>query len=88
MTGRVVFDCMVFLQALARRAGPAAACFAAAERREFELVLSAAVSNELGGVFYRPAIRKKFLRATDDDVAAFLARVTAVATRVDPCPRS
>ncbi len=59
MTPRVVYDCMVFVQALANDAGPAAACFALAREGRVELCLSRAVLAEVRDVLDRPKLRKK-----------------------------
>jgi hypothetical protein len=40
---RVVFDCMIFLQAAARQGSPSAACLAFAEQGLLELFVSPAI---------------------------------------------
>jgi putative PIN family toxin of toxin-antitoxin system len=86
MTHRVVFDCMVFLQALARPAGPAGRCLSAAANETCELVISDEVLAEVQEVVSRPAIRRAFIRATDEDVTAFFHRLAGIMTRIDSVP--
>ena len=57
---RVVFDCMLVLQAAARPAGPAAACIALVEAGQVELCLSAEVLAEFHDVLLRPRLRRRF----------------------------
>jgi putative PIN family toxin of toxin-antitoxin system len=76
MTPRVVFDCMVFLQAGARDSGPAAACLRLVEQGQVELCLSREVLEEVRDVLSRPKLRQKFSALTDDRVAAFLEALT------------
>lgn len=88
MTPRVVFDCMVFVQAAARPNGPAAACVARAEAGEIELVVSAETLDELRDVLNRPKVQKGFRTLTPAVVGAFLARVERFATTVAPVPET
>lgn len=80
---RVVFDCMIFLQAAARRASPSGACLALAEQGILELYISSAILAEVQDVIGRPQIRAKFQQLTDDVVAEFVARIERIAVRVD-----
>lgn len=80
---RVVFDCMIFLQAAARRASPSGACLALAEQGILELYISAAILAEVQDVIGRPQIRAKFRQLTDDVVAEFIARIERISVRVD-----
>ena len=80
---RVVFDCMIFLQAAARRASPSGACLALAEQGLLELYVSPAILAEFRDVIGRPQIRTKFRQLTDDVVAEFIARIERIAVRVD-----
>ncbi|MBV8610380.1 MAG: PIN domain-containing protein, partial [Singulisphaera sp.] len=54
MTPRVVFDCMVLLQAAARVTGPAAACLRAVREGRLELFLSPEILSEVRDVLTRP----------------------------------
>ena len=80
---RVVFDCMIFLQAAARRASPSGACLALAEQGLLDLYVSPAILAEVQDVISRPQIRTKFRQLTDDVVAQFIARIERIAVRVD-----
>lgn len=80
---RVVFDCMIFLQAAARRASPSGACLALAEQGLLELYVSPAILAEVQDVIGRPQIRTKFRQLTDDVVAEFISRIERIAVRVD-----
>lgn len=74
-----VFDCMTFLQAVARAEGPAAACFRFVEEGHVRLVVSADILREVRDVLGRPKIRRRNPKLTDEVVAAFLVRVTELA---------
>lgn len=80
---RVVFDCMIFLQAAARRASPSGACLALAEQGLLELYVSPAILADVQDVIRRPQVRAKFLQLTDDVVAEFITRIERIAIRVD-----
>ncbi|MBM3726227.1 MAG: putative toxin-antitoxin system toxin component, PIN family [Acidobacteria bacterium] len=80
---RVVFDCMIFLQAAARRASPSGACLALAEQGLLERYVSPAILAEIQDVVSRPQVRTKFRQLTDDVAAEFVARIERVAVRVD-----
>jgi putative PIN family toxin of toxin-antitoxin system len=80
---RVVFDCMIFLQAAARRASPSGACLALAEQGLLELYVSPAILAEVQDVISRPRIRAKFPQLTDAVVAEFIARIEQIAVHVE-----
>jgi putative PIN family toxin of toxin-antitoxin system len=80
---RVVFDCMIFLQAAARRLSPSGACLALAEQGLLELYVSPAILAEVQDVIGRPQIRAKFRQLTDDVVVEFIARIERISVRVD-----
>lgn len=83
---RVVFDCMVFIQALARPNGPAAACFSHVTDGKCELIISDKVLKEIHEVVNRPKLRRTFIRATDEDIETFFLRLAIITTRIDPVP--
>jgi putative PIN family toxin of toxin-antitoxin system len=85
---RVVFDCMVFLQAVARENGPAAACLRLIEDGRLTLCLSPDVFAEVSEVLCRPKLQRKFRTLTPERVSAFLERVRAKAVWVEPVPRA
>lgn len=80
---RVVFDCMIFLQAAARRGSPSGACLALAEEGFLQLYVSPAILAEVQDVMSRPAIRNKFAQLTDGVVADFIAGLERIAVLVD-----
>jgi putative PIN family toxin of toxin-antitoxin system len=86
MTPRVVFDCMVLLQAAAKPAGPAGGCFAEVESGRVVLCIGDEVLAEFRDVATRRSVRRNFTTLTDERVAAFLASVERVAVRIDPVP--
>ena len=57
---RVVFDCMVFLQAAGRPQSPARACAELVEAGRLTLCLDQSCLDEIRGVLSRPALRIKF----------------------------
>jgi len=83
---RVVFDCMVFIQAIARRNGPAATCLSQAIECKFELIVSNAVLAEIREVVYRPKLRRTFIRASDEDIEDFFSSLAKIATLIEPVP--
>lgn len=85
MRTRVVFDCMLYLQAAAapHRVTP---CFAAVRDRDLELCLSDATLAEVREVLSRPALRAKFPALTPQAVSVFLADVAARTTIIPDVP--
>ena len=86
MTPRVVFDCMVFVQALANDAGPASACFDLVREGRVELCVSPNVLAEVRDVLNRPKLRKKLPALTPERAEAFLDDVLGHATLVTDVP--
>lgn len=86
MKPRVVFDCMIYVQALARKTGPAAACLYHTAAGDCELVVSDEIVAEIRDVVNRPKLRKEFIKATDEDVEAFFRRIAAMTRRVESVP--
>ena len=62
---RAVFDCMVFVQAAARTAGPSNACLEMVRSDDVKLYLSPIVLAEIEDVLSRSKIRKRFTSLTD-----------------------
>ena len=82
---RSVFDCNVFLQAMANPAGPAGACFSEVQSGRISLFVSRSILAELAEVASRPVLARKLnLSAARTD--AFVEDVSAYATLVDPVP--
>lgn len=84
---RVVFDCMVCLQAAARETSPAAACLRLAEQRHIRLFISRAILREVQDVLSRDYIRARFPALTDESVAAFIERLRQAAEYIRTVPR-
>src|SRR5438128_1521926 len=86
MKPRVVFDCMVLLQAAARKTGPAVACWQLAKAGAVELWLSPAASAEVKDVLTRPRTLRKFPDLMPAAVEAYLSEVAAHAVQVADVP--
>jgi putative PIN family toxin of toxin-antitoxin system len=71
----VVFDCMVFVQALANAKGPAWACYELVRGGRLILYVSPEIMSEVGDVLSRPKVRLKLPALTDEAVEAFLRDV-------------
>jgi putative PIN family toxin of toxin-antitoxin system len=84
---RVVFDCMVCLQAAAREQSRAAACFRLAENHFVQLFISRAVVKEVEDVLSRDYIRAHFQTLTDESVKTFIERERYAAEFVRTVPR-
>lgn len=82
---RVVFDCNVFLQALANPDGPAGRCVQLALDGLVELFISAHILEEVRRVTAYPKTRKK-LRIRDERVDALLLNLPKVSTLVLTVP--
>ena len=82
---RVVFDCNIFLQAIANPDGPSGACFAAAISGIIHLAISAEIMSEFTEVAARPAVRKK-LSLSEEQVEAFLQKILAVSDYIPIVP--
>ena len=72
----VVFDCNVFLQAIARGTGPAAQALRLVERNAITLYVSRSTLRELRRVLAYPEIRQQNPHVTDEMIDAFLTRVS------------
>src|SRR5438046_2790045 len=85
---RVVFDCMIFLQAAARPLGPAAECLRLVNAGRLELFLSPEIVAEVRDVLTRPRTLKKFPALTHEAVDLFLRDVQNQAVIMDQVPHS
>ena len=83
---RAVFECVVFLQAAISNRGPAAGALAAAESDRIELVISDAILREIEDVLNRTNIQNKFPHLSADRIAAFLGRISTLATPPEGVP--
>lgn len=86
MKPRVVFDCMIFLQAVANENGPAGRCVSEAEKGTVELCVSPETESEVRQTLTRPDVTKKIRSLTAKRVSEFLVRIAALAVVVDPVP--
>ena len=75
MTPVAVFDCMVFVQALANKKGPACACYDLVRSGRLALHISTEILAEVSDVLSRPKVRRKLPALTDEAVEAFLRDV-------------
>lgn len=87
MPPKVVFDCMVYLQAAAREESPAAACLRLAENHLLQLFVSGDILAEIQDVLSRPKLRARFSELTDEVVTAFVERLRKTAEIVESVPR-
>jgi putative PIN family toxin of toxin-antitoxin system len=79
---------MVFLQAAARKKGPAASCFRLLETGAIVLFVSEPILSEVGEVLARPEVRKKNPALTDETVEALLERVLHDAILMSDVPKA
>src|SRR5687768_12992090 len=83
----VVFDTMLFLQAVGSGKGAAFAAVERFEAGEFHLFISHETLAEVRDVLARPAVRRKLTLLTDERVTAFIERLERKAILIDPVPR-
>jgi putative PIN family toxin of toxin-antitoxin system len=83
----VVFDTMIFLQAVGSGRGPAFAALQRFEAGEFRLFVSRDLLDEVGGVLSRPEIRRKMPRLTEERVAALIERLESKAALIPDVPK-
>ncbi len=84
---RVVFDCMVYLQATVNASGPAAALRRLVDHNEVALFVSHDILEEVREVLSRPKIRQRNPAITDERVDALLRRVADKATLLNDVRR-
>ena len=87
MSFRAVFDCMIFLQAVANERGPAFACLRLVDEGQFSLVISPQVLSEVQQVLSRSKIRAKFPHLTDQRVDRFLQWIEERGITLDAVPQ-
>jgi putative PIN family toxin of toxin-antitoxin system len=83
----VVFDCNILLQAIARKAGPAAARLRLAEEGFVHLRLSEVILTELSEVLRRPTIRSRYPELTTEIVEDFLKALRRTAEITSDVPK-
>lgn len=79
---RAVFDCNIYVQAIAFENGPAAECLRLLEAGRFELFLSKPILAELRRVLTYPSVVQMAPSLTPHRVAAFIKRLTFRGTLV------
>jgi putative PIN family toxin of toxin-antitoxin system len=84
---RVVFDCVILLQAAGRPTGPAAACLQAVRDGRLELFLSPDILAEVRDVLTRPRTLRKFPALTPEAVDVFLLDLASHATTLPAVPK-
>jgi putative PIN family toxin of toxin-antitoxin system len=72
---RVVFDCMIYLQATINEFGPAATLLRLVDDEAFSLLTSNEILEEVREVLLRPKIRERNLDLTGERVDAFINHV-------------
>jgi putative PIN family toxin of toxin-antitoxin system len=88
MTPGAVFDCMVFVQALANAKGPACACYNLVRGGRLTLHVSPEIVAEVGDVLSRPKVRRKLPALIDVTVEAFLRDVLGRAEMLSEVPEA
>jgi len=83
---RVVFDCMIYLQATASESSPAAALLRMMDDSIISLFVSNDILDEVRDVLSRPKIRQKNPRITDERVDALLTRLAEQGTLLESVP--
>lgn len=83
---RIVFDCMVFLQALISKESIAFKLFEYLDENAFTLFVSNEILDEINDVLNRPYIRAKNAQITDESVGVFLERVLKKAVLLNKVP--
>ena len=86
MSSAAVFDCMVFVQALANANGPACACYEFVRCGRLILYVSPEIISEVGDVLSRPKVRRKLSALTDETAEAFLRDILGRAETLSEVP--
>jgi putative PIN family toxin of toxin-antitoxin system len=84
---RVVLDCNVLLQAVARQKSVAAKCLSLAESGLIQLFVSRELLTEVEDVLNRPEIRAHFPDLSDEIVGAFLLRLQKLSIYIRLVPK-
>lgn len=81
MKPRVVFDCMIYLQAAANEFGPSGRCISEVEEGNLELCISPEIENEVRRTLTRPNVLRKFRALTPSHVERFFKRLEQFALK-------
>lgn len=84
---RVVFDCMLYLQAIVSESGPAAALLRFVDDDALSLFVSSEVIDEVRDVLSRPKLVDRNPDITAERVYAFIKRISEKATLIEEVPR-
>lgn len=84
---RVVFDCMIYLQATASESSPAATLLRMMDDSTISLFVSNDILDEVRDVLSRPKIRQKNPHITDERVDALLTRLAEKGTLLESVPK-
>ena len=84
---RVVFDAVIYVQALISRRGPAAACFDRVYAAEAVLFTSDALLDEATSVPLRHELTRRYSRLTPQRVEAFIDAVRGVSVNIPKPPK-
>jgi uncharacterized protein len=84
---RVVFDCMIYLQAAASEFGPAAALLRLVDSNSILLFVSSEILEEVRDVLSRPKIRERNPDINDERVDALIIRISEKATILEGVPK-
>jgi putative PIN family toxin of toxin-antitoxin system len=75
-----VFDCVVYVQAVLSRKGPAFACLSLVEDLHVTLYFSPEILDEVKRSLDRPTLRNKNAKLTDEVVEKFIERISTIGT--------
>ena len=84
---RVVFDCMIFLQATANKESPAATALDLLDTGEIKLYVSESILEEVRKVLNRAEVRAALPQITDVRIAALFRRLDKKAVMVRHVPK-
>ena len=88
MMPAAVFDCMVFVQAVANAKGPACACYELVRVGRLLLYVSPEIIAEVGDVLSRSKVRRKLPVLTDEAVEAFLRDILGRTAMLSEVPET
>jgi putative PIN family toxin of toxin-antitoxin system len=81
-----VYDCVIYVQAALSRKGPAFACLSLAEAEHVRLCISPNILEEVKRTLDQPALRKRYVKITDESVAEFLDYLESISTISQDAP--
>jgi putative PIN family toxin of toxin-antitoxin system len=72
---KVVFDCMMFLQAALNPSGPAAACLRVLENQLIRVLVTREILEEIEQTLRKPLIQTSYPRLTETVILEFIERI-------------